>query len=300
MVRKKLLTRTLIVIRRIHLYAGLFLLPWVFLYGITGAMFNHQGLLPEISITDLDREQLADSRIQWFPQPEELARRVVDSLRDAAPNATIVLASEPRAEYNNNVILEVRADGKPHAVHIDPVARSARITTLPDKEDLPRLLGNVHNVRLADNPYHLAQQSVPDILSAAGLQASQSARPRGWCKLNFLAEINGELARVTYVLRDGHVDVMKFDGRDGMTTRQFFLRLHTSHGQPPHWNGRMFWSLILDVMAIAMVTWGITGLVMWWQLKRTRLIGSLVILASITTAVMVYMSMSQFYAQTML
>ena len=33
-------------LRRIHLYAGLFLLPWVFLYGVTGAMFNHQELFP--------------------------------------------------------------------------------------------------------------------------------------------------------------------------------------------------------------------------------------------------------------
>lgn len=85
-----------------------------------------------------------------------------------------------------------------------------------------------------------------------------------------------------------------------MTPRQFFLRLHTSHGQPPHWNGRMYWSLILDAMAIAMVTWGISGLVMWWQIKRTRLIGSVVILASLITASGLYVAMMDFYATTKL
>jgi hypothetical protein len=58
--------------------------------------------------------------------------------------------------------------------------------------------------------------------------------------------------------------------------------------------------LILDVMAIAMVTWGITGLVMWWQLKRTRLIGALVIVTSVATALLLYTSVSHFYARTMM
>jgi hypothetical protein len=53
-------------------------------------------------------------------------------------------------------------------------------------------------------------------------------------------------------------------------------------------------------MAIAMVTWGVTGLVMWWQLKRTRLIGALVIVTSVATALWLYTSVSHFYARTMM
>ena len=30
-------------IRRIHLYTGLFMTPWVFLYGVSGFLFNHPG-----------------------------------------------------------------------------------------------------------------------------------------------------------------------------------------------------------------------------------------------------------------
>ena len=53
-------------------------------------------------------------------------------------------------------------------------------------------------------------------------------------------------------------------------------------------------------MAIAMVTWGVTGLVMWWQLKRTRLIGAAVIAASLATAIWLYFGMFAFYATTQL
>ena len=85
-----------------------------------------------------------------------------------------------------------------------------------------------------------------------------------------------------------------------MTMRSLFLRMHTTHGQPPHWNGRMIWSVFADVMAAAMVLWGLSGVVMWWQVKRTRLLGGLVLLASLGTGIAVYVSVVHFYATTRL
>lgn len=287
-----------ILIRRLHLYAGLFLLPWVFLYGITGAMFNHQGLLSETRTVKVPAENLANSALKAFPRPEELAIQVVQGIEEAVPDTAIELENDHHAEFNNEVILEVRSSGAKHAVHIDPVTRSARVVEFPEPEHQESLLNEVKNIRLHEDPYKLANSAVPQIMADAGFESNGSVHPRGWCKLNFLASIDGQPARVTYVLRDGHVDITKFDGSDGMTSRQFFLRLHTSHGQPPHWNARMIWSLFLDAMAIAMVTWGVTGLVMWWQLKRARLLGAAVIGASLVTAISLYFGMTAFYATT--
>lgn len=289
-----------ILVRRIHLYTGLFLLPWVLLYGITGAMFNHQELFPDAAIHDISPDKLRDSSLANLQSPEQLARQVVEALQAESPDDAIKLSDNHGAEFNNSIILETSAAGRLHAVHIDPMDRSARVVELPEKEQLQPLLEDIRNVTLADNPYEMARQAVPNIMSAAGIEPSHTPKPRGWSKLNFLASVNGESARVTYVLRDGHVDVTKFDGNDGMTPRHFFMRLHTSHGQPPHWNGRMIWSVILDAMAIAMVTWALTGLFMWWQLKRARLIGTVVIVASVTSSILIYISMLDFYAVTKL
>ncbi len=297
---RKWSSKASILIRRVHLYTGLFLLPWVLLYGITGAMFNHQGLLPEAVIQDISPDELRDTSLANLQSPEQLAQQVVEALQDASPGVAIKLSDNHGAEFNNDIILEVSASDRLHVVQIDPIDRSARVVELSEKEQLQPLLEDIRNVSLSDNPYELARQAVPQIMSAAGIDSSRPAKPRGWCKLNFLASVNGEPARVTYVLRDGHVDVTKFDGNHGMTPRHFFLRLHTSHGQPPHWNGRMIWSVILDAMAIAMVTWALTGLFMWWQLKRARLIGSVVIAASVASSILIYMSMLDFYATTKL
>lgn len=298
--RKSRVLRFTMFVRRLHLYAGLFLLPWVFLYGITGAMFNHKGLFPEVAISPVSASQLKQTTLDDFPPAEELAQEVAAALASAT-GADISLADAHGAEFNNNVILEVWAEGKKHSVHIDPVRHSAEVVQHPENQEaLEFLLRDVRNIQLDDNPYDLARAAVPDIMAAAGIQSNQKANPQGWCKLNFLADVNGEPARITYVLRDGHVDVTRFKGEDGMTARQFFMRLHTSHGQPPSWNGRMFWSVALDIMAIAMVTWGCTGLIMWWQIKRTRRWGAVTLILSLITAGWMYASMSNFYATTQL
>jgi len=301
--RTRLKPRLLKLVRRVHLYAGLFLLPWVFLYGITGAMFNHVGLLPTGEIHNVPTAAIAAGHLRDFPAPEELARQVVTALHHAKPAVDIKLSASPRAAFNNELGLETRIDGTKHIVRIDPADRSAWIMVPPTNHEQAaqsRLLDDVRNVRIDPNPYHIAQHAVPEITKAAGLGTPSPTKPVGWCKLNFLADIDGKPARVTYVLRDGHVDITHYTGEDGMLARQFFLRLHTSHGRSPDWSGRNIWSLFVDGMAFAMVMWGITGLLMWWQLKSIRLIGAIVLLFSVITAVAVYFGMVDFYATTKL
>lgn len=297
----RLKARAIRLARRAHLYAGLFLLPWVFLYGITGAMFNHQGLFPAAKIHPVPAGQFADGSLQDFPNPEALAKQVIAALQSAAPNAEITLLEAHGAAFNNNIILQTQVEGMKHVVHIDPLSHSAKVVVpSPNEEqqEQSRLLGAVRNVKLDPNPYEMARAAVPDIMSAAGFHAATPPRPQGWCKLNFLADVNGEPARVTYVLRDGHVDVTRFTGEDGMMARQFFLRLHTFHGRSPGWSARNLWSLFIDAMAIAMVLWGITGLIMWWQLKSIRLAGGIVLLISIIVAVIVCLNLEHFHAMT--
>ena len=298
---RRLSTRILILLRRIHLYTGLFLLPWVLLYGITGAMFNHQELFPVPTFQSVDPAVVTDSGFGDFPAPEELARQVVETLQEAADESTITLREDHGAEFTNDLVFEVHNGGDRQVVHLDPISQASKIAVHPPNDEAPeRVLNDLHNITLDPDPHDLARSSANQILKESGFASSQSVKPLGWTKLNFLADVNGEPVRITYVLKDGHVDVEKYTGEDGMLPRHFFLRLHTSHGQSPHWNGRSIWSLFVDGMAIAMVTWALTGLVMWWQIKRTRVIGSVVIVVSIVTASVMYISMMDFYATTKL
>ncbi len=298
---RRIWSRFKILIRRIHLYSGLFLLPWVFLYGVTGAMFNHQGLLPEMTIQTVDSSVVANSAIKDFPDPATFAQQVVDALQESAKDANITLAENHGAEFTNDIMFEVNASGEKHVAYINPIAQTAQVKTAPKNEEEPEvLLPDVRNINLKPDPLDVARKSAEEIFSEVGIQSSTRAKPFAWTKLNFLASIDGDPARITYVLKDGHIDATKFSGQDGMSLRNFLLRMHTTHGQPPHWNGRMIWSLAVDTMAIAMVCWGLTGLFMWWQLKRTRLIGGVIIACSLLTAAALYFSLHDFYAMTKL
>lgn len=293
--------RVKLLIRRIHLYAGLLMLPWVFLYGVTGAMFNHQSLFPDVVFQHVSSDIVADSSMSGFPDAGDLAQQIVDRLRTSASDTTIALAADARAEFTNDLMFEVNTSGIKHVVHIDPVSKSSKLITYPRNDNQPdRMLPSLNHIRLDPDPLDAARTATSQILNSAGIAFQGTPRPFGWTKLNFLAEVDGRLARITYVLKDGHLDIVEFNGDHGMSTRGFLMRLHTSHGQPPHWNGRMFWSLLTDAMAIAMVCWGLTGLYMWWQMKRTRVFGSLVIGISLIAATFLYFGMHQFHAATML
>lgn len=298
---RRVWSRVKVLIRRVHLYSGLFLLPWVFLYGVTGAMFNHQGLFPEMTIETVDQSVVAESAVRDFPSPTEFAERVVNTLQEQVPDAKISLAENHGAEFTNNLMFEVREAGQQHVVYIDPIAQTAQIKTPPQNDEaLEPLLRDIRNISMSPDPFKIGRQSAEEIFANADIQGEYTPKPFGWTKLNFLADVDGERARITYVMKDGHVDITRFTGEDGMSLRNFLLRMHTSHGQPPHWNGRMYWSLIVDAMAIAMVTWGLTGLFMWWQIKRTRIAGAVILVCSVLTAVVLYINLHDFYAATRL
>lgn len=291
----------MILLRRMHLYAGLLMLPWVLMYGITGAMFNHQGLFPRAEFRPVAGDEVAEV-MQAFPTAEGLAQQVVAAIQEKAPDAAIELAAEPNAEFTNDLSFEVNGPEGRDVVYIDPVDHSTEMGwNAPNNEELQPLLTDIRHIQLSPNPQDIARRAAAAAMELGGRYGDgQNPRPFGWTKLNFLARVNQEPARITYVLKDGHIDVTKFDGNDGMPLRHFLLRLHTSHGQPPHWNGRMFWSLAVDIMAIAMVLWACTGVLMWWQIKRTRMTGAILLLISAGTATALWISIHDFYATTRL
>lgn len=298
---RRLSSRLLILLRRVHLYAGLFLLPWVLLYGVTGAMFNHAGLFNVGETQVIGSGGTHASTFAEFPQGDELADAVVQALRQAAPDVAVTRQVDHPAEFTNELMFELRESGQRHVVQLNPLTGSASVTTQPDQDNSPqRLLSELHHVQLTPDPHRIARQAAAQVLQQAEVQTAQAPAPLGWTKLNFLADIDGQPARITYVLKDGHVDIFQYTGEPEAGLRNFLLRLHTSHGQSPHWNGRSLWSLLVDAMALAMVTWALTGLVMWWQIRRTRLWGTAVIVLSAVTATGLYLAMTDFYSTTLL
>jgi molybdopterin-guanine dinucleotide biosynthesis protein A len=76
----KLSSRIRLRIRRIHLYSGLFLLPWVIMYGMTGAMFNHLGLFPQPLAAAYDVSVLA-TVLNLLDQGRQSMRALLEVIR---------------------------------------------------------------------------------------------------------------------------------------------------------------------------------------------------------------------------
>jgi len=65
---------------------------------------------------------------------------------------------------------------------------------------------------------------------------------------------------------------------------QLFAALHMTHHFPMGVGARWFWALFQDLLGVAMVFWGLSGLIMWWQLKATRVIGAISLLSALAIA----------------
>ncbi|MFO0998708.1 MAG: hypothetical protein U0936_00065 [Planctomycetaceae bacterium] len=117
----KLVSRINLIIRRIHLYSGIFLLPWVLMYGITGAMYNHLGLFPRMQIQPMDPQASVTAGLNEFPNVNQLATQVVEAIQKNADSSRIKLSENAHAEFTNEISFEVKQDGLQRVVYINPV-----------------------------------------------------------------------------------------------------------------------------------------------------------------------------------
>jgi hypothetical protein len=276
-------------VRRLHLYSGLFTLPWVLLYGVTAFLFNHPGAFPDQPHVAFGKAEIEGTPLQSLPEPRELARRVVAALEAQAGRPAGAgpyrLVEPGRAAYSDEfVFARVDAGGQEHSVRVDVADGTGRIVTrdagppagpAPFARPVPAVSGS---------PAGLVRDSVPTVLERRGLPAGQvtvTSSP----ELTFLMGAEGRRWQVTYDTLGGGVTGRPADeAAGGLTTRTFLVRLHLAHGFPASAGARWGWAVAVDAMFVAMVFWWLSGVLMFWQVKAVRGWGALVLLASALVA----------------
>src|SRR3954465_14895470 len=81
-------------VRRSHMYAGLFLIPWVFLYGVTAFLFNHPDAFPDREVRTSSRADAAGTPLECFPTAPTLATAVVDALNSRSDGGVFRIDDE--------------------------------------------------------------------------------------------------------------------------------------------------------------------------------------------------------------
>jgi hypothetical protein len=271
-------------VRRAHMFAGLFLTPWVFLYGITGFLFNHPYAFPDVDLRHAGREDVASTALGGFPTAPELSVRLVEALNADAGTPQSRLVDRDREVYSRAIVVAATGGGYEHSVRLDPDSGEAFIrSTVREEPDAPPSPFAKVNVA-ADPPLRKLPSGALELLAKLGIEA-QSAAMRNPPDLLCTVERDGRHWRLTYNLQSGELRARPADAPSSrLATRQFLTGLHLAYKYPSRWDVRWLWAVAVDAMSVTMVFWGVSGLLMWWQMKKLRSWGLAVIVLSLVAA----------------
>ncbi|ACY14571.1 PepSY domain-containing protein [Haliangium ochraceum] len=276
-------------VRRVHMYLGLLLFPWVLLYGASGMLYNH----PEIG-RDLERRALASDELaaasSFTPwQADEVAARVIETLNaDAA--APYQLDSGSGAFTGYPLLAAPSRSGGRHVLIVNLEDGDALLTehAAPAKADPAPFAGAA--VELSDYSMAALEQHLQGSLSTLGVDAATELRahPSIAPSLRFrMDDAEGQRWNVTYDLRSGEIDGRRADAPGQLAFVELLEKLHTTHHYPVHGGITWLWALLADITGITLVLWALTGLVMWWQMKPTRVLGTLAIAVAVLLAALI-------------
>jgi hypothetical protein len=285
-------------IRRTHLFLGLFLLPWALLYGVTAFLFNHPNAFADQLIRLFGPDEFHGTALADFPSPAGLAEQVVAALnarRKTLDGGPYRLVQPGQAGYSDDFLFaSSRGDGELHAIRFDPVTGNGSVRSRPQGSSQADVPFAVKSGLEVDAPLpQRFQQAMPEVLDRLGVKGEDvviTSAP----ELAFLMEAEGRLWKVRYDMERGGATAQPADqASDPLTTRRFLLRLHLAHGYPSSPNVRWAWAVFVDAMAFTMVFWGLSGLLMWWQIKIVRTLGSVFLALSVVVASLMVVGMYQ-------
>jgi len=261
--------RVMRVVRRVHLYSGLFLFPWVMLYGMTALLFNHPSVLPDISL-EVIPPAAADSALFGMPTAAETAGQVISTLKTQDPEKYADLAFAPGSKPYYPFGAAASAKTAEHGLDlsIELTDGSAVLRKRPVAQpDASRPFSPPVLVSVPSPIVERVTEGAKGLLAERG-HAVDTVVFRGPPDIYFDVESGGQVTRVKYSAVNGTLTAVA-----PLSWRQYFLRLHTAHHFPHTVGARWFWAIAVDVMFGAMVFWGVSGLLMWWQIKSVRWLG---------------------------
>lgn len=269
--------------RRVHLYFGLAMLPWVALYAISGFLFNH----PWAFDGDHDAHQFgADAAIpgamEHLVDATTAADAVIDAIAVEAPAASVVRTDDLPARFERSLSATAQTSDGQQQLFIDVVRRSGVLSRKDDRrEPAPDALTELSSVTPEGVSAATFDAMAAEAFAELGVEAD-AVEVTGAPRLRFSAEVDGERWLVTYQAQGGKL-VWEPAPADGPPLERLLAKLHMTHVYPATLSAAWVHTFIVDLVAVAMLLWVVTGTLMWWQMRRLRRVGT-VVLTSATIA----------------
>lgn len=285
--------------RRGHLFVGLFLIPWVLLYAITGFLLNHHAIWPEGEVRTLTREMIHSAGLETaIPEPANLALEVTALLNERAGSQQYQLSVPKTSAYGFPAFaIKGRSGDRELEGWIDPTAQRGYVDLIP-VPPIPQpapfaVEEGLFGKEKTGDRVALAAKELFQKLEAPADDAAASYLP----SLNFtMTDADGQQWRASYDPQTGAVSGAKLDApRPQLPLKELLYQIHFTAGYPESANWRTIWAVCVDATAIAMVFWCITGILMWWQIKSVRRWGFAVLAASVVCTFIAGYAMHEFH-----
>lgn len=257
------------------------MLPWVALYAISGWLFNHpQFGADERPGTSFDADEAFPEAMAAVPDPDTAADAIVAGLGQAAPSADIARtdALPPRIERGLSAVAKT-AEGD-QQLFVDMVRRTGSLRPVEDEApEHPDALGELGPLAPSGVEPAAFERLATEALTELGV-AAESVELRSAPRVRFSVDVDGEHWLATYDAKSGEVT---FDPAppDGPPIKRLLAKLHMTHVYPGPFGAAWLHTLVVDLVATAMLLWVVTGLLMWWQMRRLRRVGAVVMTSSL-------------------
>ncbi|MEZ6188121.1 MAG: hypothetical protein R3F62_24320 [Planctomycetota bacterium] len=283
--RKRRLNSLVLWLRRLHLYTGLFLVPWVCVYAVSAILFNHGTWFSERTQTEL----AADPGRGGWPAAASLAAASAAAVTSGQAGWTL----DPEVPATcSDALLQAEAGERAFSLWVDPVSGAGTLTAGPRRErddeegpDLPA------RARLDETEALLARTEAGFVALLPEPPEEEVRVRRGPTLAYRLVGPEGQRVRVSHDLARGQVRYQAGEP-SFLGVRDYVLRLHLSHGYPRDDTARWIWALGVDLLALTFLFWVLSGLVMWVQMKKLRRAGLVCLGASLASALALGLAMA--------
>lgn len=282
-------------VRRIHLYSGLLLFPWALLFGVSGFLFNHPTLGDGLDEREADTATLRKVT-SWQPlDAAAVARDVVDGIATRSSEPYELDASFPPHVYGWALFSAPGGTSKFTAA-VDVVNGHAVVTTRP--EAVPAKTAPFAGLAVDPGAVSLDAMAsdIEGLLPGLGLDAAEPLRahPKIGPSVRFrVTDSSGRLFNVAYDLRHGAVQGRAVDTPSGYDLKSYLSRMHMTHHYPVQRNAGWWWALAADGLALTLVFWALSGLVMWWQMRALRRTGAIAVAVALVLGGVSFLSVAE-------
>ncbi len=299
-------------VRRVHLYSGLFLLPWVLLYGVTALLFNHPTTFSVWTSARIGKPADEAAPFGALTSPDALAEEVVRALERTIGEETgeeppdFEVARDRVIRFDGEFIVEAESTSAQHRVRIDPAVGNGMLVSRSLETSLdPDAASEADDAETEAEPLSFARAGIEvespyletlvtdagRVLGDRGLE-HDSIGLRFSPVLRFDMHAHGSRWHVRYEPDGGVVSgVELLEPPAGIGLRDFLTELHLAHEYPTNVRARWWWGLVVDAMFVAMVFWGVSGVLMWVQIKSVRWKGLAFLAASTAFTIFVLVLM---------